>query len=92
MTDTRIKDSQSSIDKYLKAKPEYVVSTSEFSDVKSRVLALHNRRKSDDVKDSNGRPTLRRNPNGTIDSNGDEKAPKTDQDERPTLKRREANP
>ncbi len=88
MTDDRIKNSQLEIQKYLKAKPEYVVSTSEFNDVKGRVLALHNRRKSDDSKDS-GRPTLRRNPNGTIDANGDEKAAKPDQDERPTLKRRD---
>lgn len=88
MTDTRIKDSQGAIEKYLKAKPEYVVSTSEFNDVKTRVLSLHNRRKVDETKDS-GRPTLRRNPNGTIDANGDEKAAKPDQDERPTLKRRD---
>jgi predicted Zn-dependent protease len=87
-TDDRIKNSQLVIQKYLKEKPEYVVSTSEFNDVKTRVMAMHNRRKVDDVKDA-GRPTLRRNPNGQIDSNGDEKAPKTDQDDRPTLKRRD---
>jgi len=87
-TDDRIKASQEVIQKYLKAKPEYVVNTSEFNDVKTRVLALHNRRRVDDIKDA-GRPTLRRNPNGQIDSNGDEKAPKSDQDERPTLKRRD---
>jgi predicted Zn-dependent protease len=87
-TDSRIKDSQEAIQKYLKEKPEYVLTTSEFNDVKARVLAMHSRRKVDDVKDA-GRPTLRRNPNGQIDSNGDEKAPKTDADERPTLKRRE---
>ena len=74
--------------RYLKEKPEYVLTTSEFNDVKTRVMAMHSRRKVDDAKDA-GRPTLRRNPNGTIDSNGDEKAPKTDSDERPTLKRRE---
>jgi len=87
-TDDRIKQSQLTIQKYLKEKPEYVVNTSEFNDVKARVMAMHSRRKVDDVKDA-GRPTLRRNPNGQIDSNGDEKAPKTDSDERPTLKRRE---
>ncbi|MDQ1469633.1 MAG: hypothetical protein QOJ99_1113 [Bryobacterales bacterium] len=87
-TDDRIKNSQMVIQKYLKEKPEYVVSTSEFNDVKTRVLAMHNRRKVDDVKDA-GRPTLRRNPNGQIDVNGDEKAPKADQEDRPTLKRRE---
>jgi beta-barrel assembly-enhancing protease len=87
-TDDRIKAAQKNIQEYLKAKPEYVVSTSEFSDVKARVMAMHNRRKIDELKDS-GRPTLRRNPNGQIDSNGDEKAPAPDQDDRPTLKRRD---
>jgi beta-barrel assembly-enhancing protease len=87
-TDDRIKAAQKNIQEYLKAKPEYVVSTSEFSDVKARVMAMHNRRKIDESKDS-GRPTLRRNPNGQSDSNGDEKAPAPDQDDRPTLKRRD---
>ena len=89
-TDDRIKDSQKNIEKYLKAKPEYVVSTSEFSDVKARVMAMHNHRKIDD-KDSN-RPRLRRAPGagGTIDDgSGTDTKPKTDQDERPTLKRRD---
>jgi hypothetical protein len=64
-----------------------VVSTSEFEDVKARTMAMHSR-KIDNAKDS-GRPTLRRNPNGQIDSNGDEKAPQDDQGDRPTLKRRD---
>jgi predicted Zn-dependent protease len=89
-TDDRIKRSQEIIQKYLKAKPEYVVSTSEFDDVKTRTLAMHNRRKVDDMKDS-GRPTLRRNPNGQIDSSGNETAPSSDQGDRPTLKRRDDN-
>src|ERR1700688_869272 len=58
-TDDRIRHSQEIIQKYLKAKPEYVVNTSEFEDVKARTMAMHNRRKGDDMKDS-GRPTLRR--------------------------------
>ena len=78
------------IQKYLKEKPEYVVNTSEFNDVKTRVVAMHNRRTVDSNKDKDsGRPTLRRNPNGQIDSNGNEKAPTADQDDRPTLKRRD---
>jgi predicted Zn-dependent protease len=89
-TDDRIKHSQEIIQKYLKAKPEYVVSTSEFEDVKGRTVAMHNGRKIDNSKDSS-RPTLRRNPNGQIDANGDEKAPTVDQDDRPTLKRRDDN-
>jgi predicted Zn-dependent protease len=87
-TDDRIARSQEIIQKYLKQKPEYVLSTSKFNDVKTRAQAMHNRRKIDDAKDA-GRPTLRRNPNGQIDSNGAEKAPKSDQDDRPTLKRRD---
>jgi predicted Zn-dependent protease len=89
-TDDRIKHSQEIIQKYLKAKPEYVVSTSEFETVKTRTMAMHNTRKIDAAKDA-GRPTLRRNPNGQIDANGDEKAPTADQDDRPTLKRRDDN-
>jgi predicted Zn-dependent protease len=88
LTDERIKDAQKNIQEMLKEKPEYVVSTSEFNDVKNRVMAMHNRRKIDTSKDA-GRPTLRRNPNGQIDANGDEKAPQPDQDDRPTLKRRD---
>lgn len=88
-TAERITEAQKNIEKLLKEKPEYVLSTSEFSDVKARVTAMHSRRKIDDQKNDSGRPTLRRNPNGQIDANGDEKAPKPDQDDRPTLKRRD---
>jgi predicted Zn-dependent protease len=92
MTDDRIKSAQKNIATILKAKPEYVVNTSEFNDVKGRLAMLHNRRRIDTKEDSS-RPTLRRAPGsgtGTIeDDNGDKKAPK-DQDERPTLKRRDS--
>jgi beta-barrel assembly-enhancing protease len=89
MTDDRIKAAQKNIATILKAKPEYVVSTSEFNDVKGRLSMLHNRRRVD-TKDDGSRPTLRRAPGsgtGTIEDD-DKKAPK-DQDERPTLKRRD---
>jgi len=90
MTDDRIKAAQKNIATILKDKPEYVVNTSEFNDVKGRLAMLHNRRV-DTKKDDGSRPTLRRNPNGTIDDvNSDKKAPK-DQDERPTLKRRDGD-
>jgi predicted Zn-dependent protease len=88
-TADRITSAQKNIEELLKAKPEYVLSTSEFSDVKARVTSMHNRRKVDDTKSDSGRPTLRRNPNGQIDANGDEKSPKPDDDDRPTLKRRD---
>src|SRR6267378_827893 len=90
MTDDRIKNSQKSIQDILKAKPEYVVTTSEFNDVKGRLMTMHNRRKPDD-KDVN-RPRLRRAPGGgtiPVDENGNEQKQKEDQDERPTLKRRD---
>ena len=93
-TDDRIKVAQENIQKYLKAKPEYVLTTSEFNDVKGRLYSLENHRKVDDSKDAN-RPRLRRNPNagsGPIDDNsGDDTKQKTDSDERPTLKRRDSN-
>ncbi len=90
MTDDRIKAAQKNIATILKAKPEYVVNTSEFNDVKGRLSMLHNRRRVD-TKDDGSRPTLRRAPGsgtGPIEDEGDKKAPK-DQDERPTLKRRD---
>jgi predicted Zn-dependent protease len=89
MTDDRIKASQEEIQKILVAKPEYVVNTSEFNDVKARLAMLHNRRKVD-TKDDANRPRLRRAPgtgSGPVDDNADDKQ-KPDQDERPTLKRR----
>jgi predicted Zn-dependent protease len=86
MTDDRIKAAQTEIEKILVAKPEYVVNTSEFNDVKGRLAMLHNHRKLDN-EDPN-RPRLRRAPgsgSGPVDDNGDQKP---DSDERPTLKRR----
>ena len=89
MTDDRIKAAQKNIQDLLTAKPEYVVTTSEFNDVKSRLYAMHNRRKID-TKDEN-KPRLRRTPGsgtGPIDADENGKQPKSDEDERPTLKRR----
>ena len=48
MTDDRIKTAQKNIQEILKAKPEYVVNTSEFNEVKTRLSAMHNRRKVDE--------------------------------------------
>ncbi len=90
-TADRIKSAQNNIATQLKDRPEYVVSTSEFNDVKARVMGMHGRKSgpaSSDPKDAN-KPTLRRNPNSTIDDNGQEQAPKADSDDRPTLKRRD---
>ncbi|HEV2689207.1 MAG TPA: M48 family metallopeptidase [Bryobacteraceae bacterium] len=91
MTDDRIRAAQKNIQDLLKAKPEYVVTTSEFNDVKGRLLALHNKRKID--TDDPNKPKLRRTPGsgtGPIDPDENGKTPKSDEDERPTLKRKPA--
>ena len=89
-TDDRIKAAQKNIQQILVAKPEYVITTSEFTDVKNRMLAMHNRRKIDTV-DPN-KPSLRRTAsNSPIDADDDGKTPKADEDERPTLKKRPAD-
>ena len=90
MTDDRIKAAQDEMQKDLAPKSEYVVNTSEFNDVKARIAMLHGRRKLN-LSDPS-RPTLRRAPgtgNGPVDENEDGTKPKTDQDDRPTLKRRD---
>jgi beta-barrel assembly-enhancing protease len=91
-TDDRIKSAQKNIQEILVAKPEYVITTSEFNDVKSRLSAMHSRRKLD--TDDPNKPSLRRSPGSTtgpIDADEDGKKPKADEDERPTLKRRPSN-
>ena len=79
----RIAKSQDEIRKVLPAKQQYVVTTSEFDDVKARLAALENKHKVLDQKDS-AKPSLRRTSN-TTDKSDDKK----DDDDRPTLKRRE---
>jgi len=84
MTDDRIQAAQKNIQENLEARPEYVVNTSEFNDVRARLGMIENRRKVDDKGDPN-KPQLRKKPgsggSGDADSKGDD-------DERPTLKRR----
>jgi beta-barrel assembly-enhancing protease len=82
-TDARIVKAQQNIQVMLKERPEYVVTTSEFNDVKARLMAFHNRRKSDS-KDPN-RPQLKKAPGSG--SSSDDKSSSGD-DDRPTLKRR----
>ena len=89
-TDDRIKAAQNNIQELLKAKPEYVVSTSEFDSVKSRLMAMENRHKVSD-KDLN-KPRLRKKPgSGTAadDGSGKDQKGSDDSDDRPTLKRRD---
>src|SRR5579864_3662838 len=84
MTEDRIRTAQKNIQELLKERPEYVVTTSEFNDVKGRLMALHNKRKVDN-QDLN-RPTLRKAPGAG--TSGSDKDKGTGDDDRPTLKRR----
>ena len=90
-TGDRIVKVQEITAKYLKEKPEYVVTTSEFDDVRDRLMMLENHRKTASA-DPN-RPRLRKAPGAggtTID--GDDTSnqqTKEGDDERPTLKRRD---
>ena len=73
MTLDRIREAQKNITEVLPNKPEYVVSTSEFNEMRDRMIALHQRRKKESTDSS--KPTLRQ-------------ASESGQDDRPSLKRR----
>jgi len=91
MTDDRIRAAQKNIQELLVAKPEYVVTTSEFNDVKAGSWLCTIAQVDD--KDAN-KPTLRRSPGsgtGPVETDENGKTPKSDEDERPTLKRRPSN-
>lgn len=83
-TPDRIEKTQEEIAKILPARPQYIVSTSEFDDVKARLAALENRRKLTEEKDN--RPSLRRTTSDSTKTDG-----KSPDDDRPTLKRRDEN-
>ncbi len=86
-TPDRIEKSQQEIATILPAKAQYVVSTSEFDDVKSRLATIENRHKVIEEKDGS-RPSLRRTSSSDKTSTGSDKS----DDDRPTLKRREDKP
>jgi beta-barrel assembly-enhancing protease len=91
-TGTRIVAAQKNIQEYLKERPEYVETTSEFNDVKAKLLAMHNR-KANDPMDPN-KPHLNRKPgssgsdNGGSGSSTGNSTGSSSDDDRPTLKRR----
>jgi hypothetical protein len=87
-TPDRIEASQKEIATILPAKTQYIVSTSEFDDVKSRLSTIENRHKVIEEKDGN-RPSLRRT--STSDKTGTSGTDSSD-DDRPTLKRRDDSP
>jgi hypothetical protein len=84
-TPDRIAHSEQEIATIMPARPDYVVTTSEFDDVKSRLARIENKRKLND-KGNGNKPTLRRvggtnnDPNSTTGT--------STSDDRPTLGRR----
>lgn len=86
MTADRIKAVQKNINEILPGKPEYVVNTSEFNEMRGRILAAHQRRKHNDTDPT--RPTLRQPP-GSARPIEDRQRPEGD--DRPTLKRQLAD-
>ncbi len=85
-TPDRITRSQDEIASILPAKAQYIVTTSEFADVKSRLASLENRRKLVDEKGGN-KPSLRRT--ASSDKDKDKNGDSGNTDDRPTLHRRD---
>jgi peptidase M48-like protein len=87
-TPDRIIHSEEEIATIMPARPDYMVTTSEFDDVKARLARLENKRKINNGKDGN-KPTLRRasSGNGNNDPNNPNN-PANSTDDRPTLGRR----
>jgi predicted Zn-dependent protease len=82
-TPDRIAASEDEIATILPPKPEYIVTTSEFDDVKARLARIENKRKIND-KNNGGKPTLRRA--GANDPNSNN--PNGNDSDQPTLGRR----
>jgi beta-barrel assembly-enhancing protease len=83
-TPDRIEKTQEEIRKILPAKAEYIVTTSEFDEVKARLASIENRHKVLDPKDAN-KPSLRRTSTSSDPNTGNN----PNDDDRPTLKRRD---
>jgi predicted Zn-dependent protease len=84
-TPDRISHSEDEIATIMPARPDYVVTSSEFDDIKARLARLENKRKITDHKDGN-KPTLRRA--GAGGAGNDPNNPNSTADDRPTLSRR----
>ena len=84
-TPDRINRSEDEIATIMPSRPDYIVTTSEFDDVKGRLARIENKRKLND-KGNGNKPTLRRVGSGNSDPNDPNNPNKTD--DRPTLGRR----
>jgi hypothetical protein len=88
-TPDRITKSQDEIARVLPARDQYIINTSEFDDVKSRLASIENRRKMTGPEDKEGRPTLRRTTADNSKKPGSGQDSGSNDDDRPTLKRRD---
>jgi predicted Zn-dependent protease len=84
-TGDRIEKSQAEIATILPSREQYVINTSEFDKIKSKLLAYENRKRPAEGEKSN-KPTLKRRTSGDTEEVSDE--PAAGGDDRPTLKRR----
>ena len=89
MTPDRVAAAQKEMATVLPSRDEYVLNTSEFDQVKSRLASIENKHKLQTNQDNKDRPTLRRstadNPSNT-NGNGTQ-----NDDDRPTLKRNDGS-
>ncbi|HEX6881029.1 MAG TPA: M48 family metallopeptidase, partial [Terriglobales bacterium] len=86
MTSDRVKRAQKEINEYLPPRPQYIVDTSEFEQVKARLAKFLNQRSL--VKSNSDRPTLRRAEHDPDSGN----KPSGDDDDRPVLRRPSERP
>jgi hypothetical protein len=86
-TPDRIVHTQEEIARILPAKDEYMVTSSEFDDVKARLARIENKRRLTDTKGVT-RPSLRRASTGT-DNTGTQSGDPSSGDDKPTLHRRD---
>jgi len=92
MTPDRVEAAQREMKTVLPARPEYIVDTSEFQQVKGRLASLENRHKLQDQKDNADRPTLRRATADHPSSSGSgDNTNSQPSDDRPTLKRNDGS-
>jgi hypothetical protein len=86
-TPDRIAHSEQEIATIMPARPDYVVTTSEFDDIKARLARIENKRKLND-KSKGNTPTLRRVGGTNNDPNNPNSTASSTDDDRPTLGRR----
>ena len=87
-TGDRIEKTQANIATILPERDQYVINTSEFDKVKSKLIAFENRKRPAEGEKSN-RPSLKRRTNPDAEDTSDE--PSNKDEDRPTLKKRTSN-